>query len=81
VAERPGPDVDALVAKVRGRYLPNRVIGLALPGSDTRGLPLLAARSAMNGRATVYLCRDYLCDVPTTDPEVLERSLEESEAR
>jgi uncharacterized protein YyaL (SSP411 family) len=78
VAERPGPDVDAFVAKVRGRFLPNRVIGLALPGSDTRGLPLLAARTTVNGRATAYLCRDYLCDAPTTDPAALERSLEAS---
>ena len=81
VAEGRGPDADALLAKVRERYLPNRVVGLSLSGDDTRGLPLLAGKKAVEGRATAYLCRDYACDAPTTDPAALERLLDPSRSR
>ena len=32
--------------------------------------------SVERGRATAYVCRDFACEAPTTDPEELERRLE-----
>jgi len=29
----------------------------------------------VDGRATAYVCRGFVCDAPTTDPAVLERLL------
>ncbi|MGF1617050.1 MAG: thioredoxin domain-containing protein [Acidimicrobiia bacterium] len=43
-------------------------------GPDDR-VPLLDARTAVGGFATAYLCHDYVCDLPTTDPAALAASL------
>jgi uncharacterized protein YyaL (SSP411 family) len=75
VARRRDTAADALLAKVRDRYLPNRVISFASDDDDTRGLPLLENKGSADGKATAYVCRDYACDAPTGDPAALERAL------
>jgi hypothetical protein len=67
----------ALLEKLFGRYLPNRVVAGAAEGAaDAEGLPLLAQRRAIDGRPTAYLCRRYVCQAPTTDPGELAGQLE-----
>ena len=41
------------------------------------GLALLADRPAQDGRATAYLCRNFVCALPTTDPDALAAALTE----
>jgi len=38
-------------------------------------VPLLAGRTPIEGRAAAYVCRDFVCDLPVTDPEELLRQL------
>ncbi|MCX4660436.1 thioredoxin domain-containing protein [Streptomyces uncialis] len=38
-------------------------------------LPLLADRVLVRGRAAAYVCRDFTCDAPTTDPTLLADAL------
>ncbi len=38
-------------------------------------VPLLADRPMRDGRATAYVCEDYACKRPTTDPEELKGQL------
>jgi uncharacterized protein YyaL (SSP411 family) len=38
-------------------------------------LPWTASMRAVDGRATAYLCRDFACESPTTDPVELGRML------
>jgi hypothetical protein len=72
IAGDPGDaDTAALLAVVRGRYLPRR----AVAAGSHPDLPLLAERPLLSGRATAYLCRDYACDRPTADPGELARLL------
>jgi uncharacterized protein YyaL (SSP411 family) len=72
-AEGPAP----LAATVFGRYQPNRVVvGAAAESAAAEGLPLLADRGAVEGRPTAYVCRDYVCQLPVTDPEALARQLD-----
>ena len=40
------------------------------------GLPLLEGKRAEGGRVTAYVCRKYVCQAPTTDPEALARQLD-----
>jgi uncharacterized protein YyaL (SSP411 family) len=40
-----------------------------------RVVPLLADRPAIEGRVTAYVCRNYICQAPTTDPDEVERLL------
>jgi uncharacterized protein YyaL (SSP411 family) len=76
VAEQRDADVDALLAEVRCRYLPNRIIELATGTDDREGLPLLSERQPLEGKATAYVCRDYACDAPTASPDALGATLD-----
>jgi hypothetical protein len=53
------------------RYRPD--IALAASESATDAVPLLAGRSPEETRA--FVCRGFVCDLPTTDPAVLESQL------
>jgi uncharacterized protein YyaL (SSP411 family) len=76
VAERRDAGVDALLAEVRRRYLPNRIIELATGADDREGLPLLSERRPLEGKATAFVCRDYTCDAPTCSPDALGAALD-----
>ena len=38
---------------------------------DAPGVPLLADRPLVRGAAAAYVCRGFVCEQPTSDPEVL----------
>jgi hypothetical protein len=73
-----GPVVDAgtvaLATQAVLPYLPNRV--LAVAGAGSHGPPLLTGRSVVNGRPAAYVCRNFACDAPVTDPDALARLLQ-----
>jgi len=73
-----------LLETVYGRYLPNRVlvgVDLSAPGQEgagvAGGLPLLEGRGLVDGKATAYVCQNYVCQLPVTDAEALAAQLEE----
>ena len=71
------PDDDAtrgLVAVVNRGYQPFRVqASSAAP--DGSSVPLLVARFALDGRPTAFVCHDFACRLPVTEPEALEALL------
>jgi len=68
----------ALLAEVRRRYLPNGVLALRAPEDAAAAalIPLLADRGQLDGRATAYVCRSFVCNLPVTDPAALAGQLE-----
>jgi uncharacterized protein YyaL (SSP411 family)/aryl-alcohol dehydrogenase-like predicted oxidoreductase len=62
------PDLDALRREAGRHYLPNRIVEYGVPGADDPGLPLLAGKGLVDGRAALYVCRDFACRAPVTDP-------------
>ncbi|MDF1562912.1 MAG: thioredoxin domain-containing protein [Deltaproteobacteria bacterium] len=75
-----GDPGEALLARLRRTYLPNRsllVVAEERVEALARRLPLLAGRNALEGRATAYVCRGRTCELPTSDPEVLATLLAE----
>ena len=44
-------------------------------GRITETIPLLAGKTALDGRPAAYVCRDYVCKAPTDDPAVLRKQL------
>ncbi|HSG64619.1 MAG TPA: hypothetical protein VLD39_06450, partial [Gammaproteobacteria bacterium] len=69
VTGKPGDAVRQRLLRVVGEaYVPHKV----LVQSGAEGLPLLEGRDPDVAKA--YVCRGYVCDAPTDDPETL-RSL------
>ena len=69
---------DALLSEVSRRYLPNRVlVGSAGDGAaETRsGVPLLEDRDRVDGKPTAYVCENYACSLPVTEPAELAAQL------
>ncbi|MEU2774370.1 thioredoxin domain-containing protein [Streptomyces sp. NPDC007162] len=52
---------------------PGAVVAAGTVGSDE--FPLLADRPLVGGAAAAYVCRNFTCDAPTTDPERLRAAL------
>ena len=38
-------------------------------------IPILAERQPIDGQPAAYVCHDFVCDLPTTDPAVLRKQL------
>ena len=74
VGEPGREDFTAMERAVGSTYAPSLVVAGGRPGSG-EGLPLLEGRPMMNGQATAYVCRQYACEAPTTDPEQLVEQL------
>ncbi|MDG9716319.1 thioredoxin domain-containing protein [Streptomyces sp. DH24] len=72
----PAPDDAATRALHRTALLgtaPGAVVAVGTPGSDE--FPLLADRPLVGGEPAAYVCRNFTCDAPTTDPERLRTAL------
>ncbi|MEU9588805.1 thioredoxin domain-containing protein [Streptomyces sp. NPDC048193] len=52
---------------------PGAVVAVGTEGSDE--FPLLAGRPLVGGAPAAYVCRNFTCDAPTTDPERLRAAL------
>jgi uncharacterized protein len=63
----------ALLDEVRRRYLPNVVLA-AGPGGRSP-IPLLAGRTAVDGKPAAYVCEHFSCRRPVTEPEELAAQL------
>lgn len=64
-------DTAAMLAALRTRFLPNKVVLLNPGGRESsevaRLAPFTRNQSATGGRATAYVCMNYSCKLPTTD--------------
>jgi uncharacterized protein YyaL (SSP411 family) len=73
-------DTRTLLRLVWQRYIPNKILMLADGGQGqrqlARWLPLLANVTRKQGRATAYICENYVCSLPTPDPHVVSRLLD-----
>jgi uncharacterized protein YyaL (SSP411 family) len=66
-----------MLAAVGRIYLPFAVVVPVLPHSESldRLLPLVAGMQPREGRPTAFVCRDFACQAPTTDPGELAQQL------
>ena len=81
IAGKPGaPDTRAMIAEFNRRFLPCDLLLLADGGAGQKALarlaPFTAPLKAQQGRATAYVCVNYACRLPTTDPEVFAAQLD-----
>jgi uncharacterized protein YyaL (SSP411 family)/aryl-alcohol dehydrogenase-like predicted oxidoreductase len=71
------PEATALKTAVAQHYLPNRICAYARPTVATTH-PLVSGKSAVDGRAALYVCRNFTCQRPVTDPSHVALLLEPS---
>src|SRR5215208_4719668 len=62
-----GQDLAPLERVVRSTYRPR----IVLAGGEPDGVPLLAGREPVDGRAAAYVCERFACQRPVTAPEDL----------
>jgi len=65
-----GADTRAMLKALRARYIPNSVVILrpdADEGAITETAKFTKSQTSMDGKATAYVCRNFSCELPTTD--------------
>jgi uncharacterized protein len=68
-----GENLAALAAVVRGGLRPHLVAAGGTEGTSSP--PLLADRATVNGQPTAYVCENFTCQAPVTDPQALSELL------
>lgn len=82
IAGRPEePGTERLLGIVHSMFIPEKVILLADGGEGQRRLsahlPFLEDMKPLSGKPTAYICHEYACQSPTSEPEELARLLAE----
>ena len=78
VAARDDPDAGGIVRQVQESYLPNKTLQWVSPDARLEEIsPLLEGKTQVDGKATVYVCRNFTCAPPVTDWEGLRPLLED----
>ena len=83
IGPRDDPATQALLDTVFHRFLPNKVVmGVETPlipadDNSEADIPLLAGRGMVGGLPTAYVCQNYACQLPVTDPAGLAEQLSE----
>jgi uncharacterized protein YyaL (SSP411 family) len=75
VGDPDSADTQALLRIARDGYRPFQVMALGAQDTQPAAIPLLQDRGLVKGRAAAYVCRDFTCQAPTTEPEVLQTQL------
>jgi hypothetical protein len=73
-----------LLSALHDEYIPNKVIALIDPDSPNNEalvehVPLLAAKTLVDGKAAAYVCKDYACKRPVTTVDAFLEVLDVSE--
>jgi uncharacterized protein YyaL (SSP411 family) len=73
--KKDAPETKALLREVNGHFLPKTVLVLA---DDAEGQKYLGekndairAMSPINGKSAAYVCENFTCKAPVTDPAEL----------
>ncbi|MCH9040291.1 MAG: thioredoxin domain-containing protein [Chloroflexi bacterium] len=71
---------EALFREVYRHHMPNRVflgVDPSASGESGTDIPLLQDRVTLGGQPTAYVCENYVCNLPVTDPKELAKQLAE----
>jgi uncharacterized protein YyaL (SSP411 family) len=77
VGDLDDPATMALLEAASAGYAPNRVVAASSLRDGPSAVPLLANRTRLDGRPTAYVCRNFACRLPVTDPDALREQLTE----
>src|ERR1035437_1614392 len=61
-------NANVMVKEIRRNYLPAKIVILKTASNNLQKIaPYVSGQNPINGKATVYLCRNFSCDYPITD--------------
>jgi len=82
IGDPEAPDTRSLLAVCSGAYRPHQIVAagtqMTAAGAATTNesaVPLLRERGQIDGRPTAYVCVDFACQTPVTDPDDLQALL------
>ncbi len=80
VGDRDSAEGQSLLREIHSRFIPNKIL-LGVNGPEERRelsqwLPFVENLTPLDMKATAYVCENYVCHLPTSDPEELARRLE-----
>ncbi len=68
-------DAKALVRSLRQPFLPNKVVVFRPMGPESADIiniaPYTKDQTSLDGKATVYVCRNFACELPTADTQTM----------
>jgi hypothetical protein len=84
IAGSPGAsDTEEMLRRLRTLYLPNKVVVLRPIDESAAQIEAVAEytrlQQSLDGKATAYVCLNYNCELPTTDPKKMVDLLEGSQ--
>jgi uncharacterized protein len=67
--DKDAQDTREMIKKLQGHYSPNTVLLFRPPEAPWlfKTIPVLEHQTALNGKATAYVCQDFQCSAPTSD--------------
>jgi uncharacterized protein YyaL (SSP411 family) len=78
--DRHAADTRALLRELLRHFVPNRIVLLVDSDEARRDLagahPAIAGMHKLDGRAAAYVCRDFVCQLPVSEPAELAELLE-----
>ncbi len=69
------PTGDPLLRIAQAAYQPRRILLLAGEKGLAQQVPELRGMDLIDGRSAAYVCRNFACELPITDPEALATKL------
>jgi hypothetical protein len=78
VGEAEDSGIIEMLRAIRSRFLPNKVVVL-VSGREIGGtIPFAKDLVQLESKATAYVCSDHVCQLPTTNPEMMTALLEKN---
>ena len=66
---------DRLLDAVARHFIPHRIIAHGNPADPGSRHPLLKGKGLVEGQAALYVCRNYACQAPITNPDTVTQAL------
>jgi hypothetical protein len=78
VGPREHPATQSLLGTVYRAFLPNKVVAVMEPGDEeaAAAVPLLEGRGMVGGQPTAFVCENFTCQMPVTEPAALAAQLQ-----
>ena len=79
------PDTEALLREVWSHFLPDKIVLLADGGDGQKWLAerldFIKTAHPLDGKAAAYVCENFVCQAPTTDPKKLNELLKKPSSK